>query len=198
MTVSCFQLETFSSRGGKSFPYSLQVGKSKVIDKWTGEKHTNLYKVFSYPLQDSCLEKSMDRGAGWAAVHGVAKSRTWVSDFTFTFFHWRPSLEVQWLRRHASNAGAMSSIPSRGTIPSPAAGVRGQEGRQKEKRRGRGKVSKEKQQHVSKGKNKGCWGRESRQLGWGLSGRPPYFHCILYPLNYMLCVYISYFKNLEI
>ena len=65
----------------------------------------------------------------------------------------------------------MSSIPSRGTIPSPAAGVRGQEGRQKEKRRGRGKVSKEKQQHVSKGKNKGCWGRESRQLGWGLSGR---------------------------
>ena len=30
----------------------------------------------------------MDRGAWWAAVHGVAKSRTQVSDFTFTFpFH---------------------------------------------------------------------------------------------------------------
>ena len=30
----------------------------------------------------------MDRGAWWAAVHGVAKSRTWLSDFTFTFhFH---------------------------------------------------------------------------------------------------------------
>ena len=27
----------------------------------------------------------MDRGAWWAAVHGVAKSRTWLSDFTFTF-----------------------------------------------------------------------------------------------------------------
>ena len=30
----------------------------------------------------------MDRGAWWAAVHGVAKSRTWLSDFTFIFhFH---------------------------------------------------------------------------------------------------------------
>ena len=26
------------------------------------------------PLQYSCLENSMDRGAGWAIVHGVAKS----------------------------------------------------------------------------------------------------------------------------
>ena len=29
-----------------------------------------------YPLQYSCLENSMDRGAWWVAVHGVAKSRT--------------------------------------------------------------------------------------------------------------------------
>ena len=28
------------------------------------------------PLQSSCLENLMDRGAGWAAVHGVAKSQT--------------------------------------------------------------------------------------------------------------------------
>ena len=28
------------------------------------------------PLQYSCLENSMDRGAWWATVHGVAKSRT--------------------------------------------------------------------------------------------------------------------------
>ena len=39
----------------------------------------------------SCLENPMDRGAWWAAVHGVAKSRTWLSDFTFTFtlMYWR-------------------------------------------------------------------------------------------------------------
>ena len=40
------------------------------------------------PLQYSCLENPMDAGAWWAAVHGVAKSRTRLSDFTFTFhFH---------------------------------------------------------------------------------------------------------------
>ena len=40
------------------------------------------------PLQYSCLENHMDGGAWQAAVHGVAKSRTWLSDFTFTFhFH---------------------------------------------------------------------------------------------------------------
>ena len=38
------------------------------------------------PLQYSCLENPMDRGA---AVPGVAKSRTRLSDFTFTFTHWR-------------------------------------------------------------------------------------------------------------
>ena len=34
------------------------------------------------PLQYSCLENSMDGGAWWATVHGVTKSRTWLSDFT--------------------------------------------------------------------------------------------------------------------
>ena len=28
------------------------------------------------PLQDSCLENPMDRGAWWATVHGVVKSKT--------------------------------------------------------------------------------------------------------------------------
>ena len=40
------------------------------------------------PLQYSCLENPRDGGAWWAAVHRVAKSRTRLSDFTFTFhFH---------------------------------------------------------------------------------------------------------------
>ena len=40
------------------------------------------------PLQYSCLENSMDGGAWWTTVHGVAKSQTRLSDFTFTFhFH---------------------------------------------------------------------------------------------------------------
>ena len=40
------------------------------------------------PLQYFCLENPMDGGAWKAAVRGVAKSRTQLSDFTFTFhFH---------------------------------------------------------------------------------------------------------------
>ena len=34
------------------------------------------------PLQYSCLENPMDRGTWWAKIHGVAKSQTWLSDFT--------------------------------------------------------------------------------------------------------------------
>ena len=36
-----------------------------------------------YPLQYSCLENSMDRGAWRATVHGVEKSWTWLSDFYY-------------------------------------------------------------------------------------------------------------------
>ena len=40
------------------------------------------------PLQYSCLENPMDGEVWWAAVYGIAKSRTRLSDFTFTFhFH---------------------------------------------------------------------------------------------------------------
>ena len=35
--------------------------------------------------QYSCLENPMEGGAWWAIVHGVAKSWTQLSNFTFTF-----------------------------------------------------------------------------------------------------------------
>ena len=49
---------------------------------------TNTGEGNGTPLQHSCLETSMDGGAWWASVHWVSKSRTRLSDFTFTFhFH---------------------------------------------------------------------------------------------------------------
>ena len=39
------------------------------------------------PLQHSCLENPMGRGAWQATVHGVAKSQTRLSDFTFIFVY---------------------------------------------------------------------------------------------------------------
>ena len=51
------------------------------------------------PFQYSCLENPMGGGAWWAAVHGVAKSRTRLSDFTFTFHF--PALEKE-MATHSS------------------------------------------------------------------------------------------------
>ena len=45
------------------------------------------------PLQYSCLENSMDRGAWQATIHGVTKSRTWLSEFYFTSV-WRIQLKI--------------------------------------------------------------------------------------------------------
>ena len=48
-----------------------------------------------HPTPVLCLEIPMDGGAWWAAVHGVAKSWTQLSDFTFTFhFHFSLSCIV--------------------------------------------------------------------------------------------------------
>ena len=71
------------------------------------------------PLQYSCLENSMDRGAWWVAVHGVAKSRTRLSDFIFSFhFH---ALEKE-MATHSSvlawripGTGEPGGLPSMGS-----------------------------------------------------------------------------------
>ena len=44
------------------------------------------------PLQYSCLENPMDRGAWWATVHRVAKRRTRLNDFTSFLLHCRQIL----------------------------------------------------------------------------------------------------------
>ena len=71
------------------------------------------------PLQHSCLENPMDRGAWWAVVHGVTKSRTRLSDFTFTLhFH---ALEKE-MATHSSvlalripGTGEPDGLPSMGS-----------------------------------------------------------------------------------
>ena len=63
------------------------------------------------PLQYSCLENPMDRGAWWAAVHGVVKSRTRLSDFTFT--HWRRKWQPTPVFLHGESQGRGSLVGCR-------------------------------------------------------------------------------------
>ena len=68
------------------------------------------------PLQYSCLENPLDREAWWAAVHGVAKSRTRLSKFTFTFhFH---ALEKEMAAHSSVLAWKIPGTAEPGELPS--------------------------------------------------------------------------------
>ena len=64
---------------------------SKTLDYQSGEGNGS-------PLQYSCLENALDGGARWAAVHGVAKSQTRLSDF----FHFSLSRLEKEMATHSS------------------------------------------------------------------------------------------------
>ena len=91
--------ECFIITGSSSFTWSCSHVHSTIVRNSVLQFYAiiSAYYVFigelpeegnGTPLQYSCLENSMDRGAWWAAVHGVAKNQTGLSDFPFTFhFH---------------------------------------------------------------------------------------------------------------
>ena len=77
-SFSCYQQESCSNRSKAA---RSPEGVSIFV-------FNNTYSCFlgeGKGTQYSCLENPMDGGAWWAAVHGVSKSQTWLSDFTFTF-----------------------------------------------------------------------------------------------------------------
>ena len=68
------------------------------------------------PLQYSCLENPVDRGAWKAAVHGVAEGWTELSDFTFTFhFH---ALEQEMATHSSVLAWRIPGMGEPGGLPS--------------------------------------------------------------------------------
>ena len=68
------------------------------------------------PLQYSCLENPMDGGAWWATVHGVAKSPTQLSYFTFTFHF--PALEEEMATHSSVLAWRIPGTGEPGGLPS--------------------------------------------------------------------------------
>ena len=51
------------------------------------------------PLQQSCLENPMDRGAWWATVHGVTKSQSWLSNWAHTHTHNVQTMTGSWIKK---------------------------------------------------------------------------------------------------
>ena len=55
------------------------VAKSRTrLNNWTELNWNQWWEGNGNPLQYCCLENSLDRGAWWAAIHGVAQNRTWL------------------------------------------------------------------------------------------------------------------------
>ena len=110
-------MNTSFKTGNKAYEKVLNLGSNQKSEYWNHDMNQNVKNFLSWaistlvrcesvialiycwlecklgegngtPLQYPCLENPMGRGAWWAAVHGVTKSQTWLSDFTFTFhFH---------------------------------------------------------------------------------------------------------------
>ena len=81
VSLVCFMVPPDSPDGSdsKASAYNMgDPGSVPGLGRSPGEGNGNL-------LQHSCLENPTGRGAWQATVHGVAKSRTGLSDFTFTF-----------------------------------------------------------------------------------------------------------------
>ena len=107
----------------RKIPTTLTVHKEETIplpftellQKCKGSQKEGL-ATFGTPLQCSCLENHMDRGGWWAVVHGVAESRAWLSDFTFTFhFH---ALEKEMATRSTVLAWRIPGTGEPGGLPS--------------------------------------------------------------------------------
>ena len=109
--LSQFPIRSFPRRHTQqiySTVFALKGNWGNVVS-WIGEGSGT-------PLQCSCLENPMDGGAWWAAVHWVAKSRTRLSDFTFSFhFH---ALEKEMATHSSVLAWRISGTEEPGGLPS--------------------------------------------------------------------------------
>ena len=108
-------MQTISLISLHIFYHFIYLLKSHHLNKY---QELGNWQCDGTPLQYSCLENPMDGGAWWAAVHGVAKSQTRLSDFTFTFHF--PALEEE-MATHSSvlawripGMGEPDGLPSMG------------------------------------------------------------------------------------
>ena len=92
------------------------MGESYSIGRVESSNKQSLGEGNGNPLQYSCLENPIDGGAWWAAVHGVARSRTRLSDFIlFFYFH---ALEKEMVTYSSVLAWRIPGMGEPGGLPS--------------------------------------------------------------------------------
>ena len=93
----CFQIGMCKNRNGRSETWR-NLLPSPLLCGYLGWPQPTAREGNGTPLQHSCLENPMDRGAWEAAVHEVTRIQTRLSDFTFTFHFYA----LEWLHFHFS------------------------------------------------------------------------------------------------
>ena len=105
----CFRMDWSRDSQESSPTPQFQSINSSLLSSLYGEGNGNT-------LQYSCLETPTDRGAWWAAVHGIAKNQTRLSYFTFTFnFH---ALEREMTTHSSALAWRIPGTEEPGGLPS--------------------------------------------------------------------------------
>ena len=125
MESECQQKFPYISRSGSRLSKKIQMDCKNEVWFWSYVEmvltkiclpNASVGEGNGTPLQHSCLENPTDRGAWWAAVHGVAKSRTRLIDFTFTFhFH---ALEKEMATHSSDLAWRIPGMGEPGGLPS--------------------------------------------------------------------------------
>ena len=109
-------LELHDSANKQLLPFPRTYNYDERIFNLAEIKTKKLREGNGNPPQYSCLENPMDGGAWWAAVHGVARSWTRLSAFTFTFhFH---ALEKEMATHSSVLAWRIPGMAGPGGLPS--------------------------------------------------------------------------------
>ena len=111
-------MATHSSTLAWRIPWAEEPGRLQSMGSLKSDTTERLHFDFSLscigegngnPLQCSCLENPRDRGAWWAAIYGVAESRTllkWLSSSSSSLWKtvWRflKKLKIEWPRKWKS------------------------------------------------------------------------------------------------
>ena len=120
MLLCCFLHFSYMVFIGETFSYPLLLTSQRTSGniKYFILQHfpNNPGEGDGTPLQYFCLENPMDGGAWWAAVHGVAKSQTRLSDFPFPFHF--PALEKEMANHSSVLAWRIPEMGEPGGLPS--------------------------------------------------------------------------------